>query len=154
MFIPHDLEKLLESLREFSIIVEGKKDKKALNALGIYDVIEISGKSFLDFVKFLKRNKKYLILTDFDEEGEKKNKILLRLLSKEGFSFDSNLRKRIKKIFKIRKIEELIKISKLKEDVYHGKISSINYKVFNRSRFYRRWCSREARCYWGNIWPN
>jgi 5S rRNA maturation endonuclease (ribonuclease M5) len=151
MFIPQNLEELLDSLRDTYIVVEGKKDKKAFNSLGIFNVFDISGKSIESFIELLKKDKKYVILTDFDEEGEQKNKEIRNILEKNKFKINLKLRKIVKNSFGISKIEELIKFSKLKEDVYYGKISTIDYKIFNRSRFYRKWFSRKTRCDWSNI---
>ena len=154
MFIPHNPEKLLDSLRKVTIIVEGKRDKQALEKLGVTDVLDISGKPIEKLVKELDKNKKYVILTDFDEEGELKNKELCGYLERHKFRLNLRLRRTIKNSFGITEIEELIKFSKLKEDVYYGKVSTINNKIFNRSRFYRKWCSRETRRNWSNIWSN
>jgi len=154
MFIPHNPEKLLDVLRGSSIIVEGKRDKIALRALGVINVFDISGRSLDDFIKTLKKDKKHIVLTDFDKEGEKKNKKICKILEKNKFKLDLRLRQRIKNSFGITKIEELIRFSKLKEDDYHGKISTVNDKIPNRSRFYRKWCSRETRRNWSNIWSD
>jgi len=154
MFIPQNLVELLDSLRETYIVVEGKKDKKAFNSLGVFNVFDISGKSLEEFVELLKKDKKYVILTDFDEEGERKNKQICKFLERKRIKIDLKLRKTVKNSFGISKIEELIRFSKLKEDVYYGKISTVNYKIFNRSRFYRKWFSRKTRCDWGNIWSD
>jgi len=151
MFIPQNLEELLDSLRETYIVVEGKNDKKAFNSLGIFNVFDISGKPLEEFTELLKKDKKYVILTDFDEEGERKNKQICKFLERKRIKIDLKLRKIVKNSFGISKIEELIKFSKLKEDVYYGKISTIDYKIFNRSRFYRKWFSRKTRCNWSNI---
>jgi len=154
MFIPHNPEKLLDVLRESTIIVEGKKDREALMGLEITNIFDISGKSFDVFIETLKKEKKYVVLTDFDEEGERMNKKICKFLEKNKFKFDLRLRQHVKNSFGITKIEELIKFSKVKEDDYHGKISTIDYKIFNRSRFYRKWYSRKTRCDWSNIWSD
>jgi len=154
MFIPHNPEKLLDSLREATVIVEGKRDKEALKSLGLGNIFDISSRPLDVFIRLLDRKKKCVVLTDFDREGNKKNRIICNFLEKNGLTPNSRLRKLIKNSFGVTKIEELIKFSKLKEDVYHGKISTIDYKVFNRSRFYRKWCSRETRRDWGNIWSD
>jgi 5S rRNA maturation endonuclease (ribonuclease M5) len=154
MFIPCNPEKLLGIFKDVTIIVEGKRDKKALNSLGLNDVIEVSGKPIEELIKSLKKDQKHVILTDFDGEGEKKNKIICEFLERNKLSFNPRLRQAFKNSFGITRIEELNKLSKLKEDVYHGKISTINYKVLNRSGIYRKWCSRKTRCDWSNIWPD
>jgi 5S rRNA maturation endonuclease (ribonuclease M5) len=154
MIIPHNPEKLLDIFKDVTIIVEGKRDKKALNFIGLNRVIDISGKSIEKLVGLLKKDQKHVVLTDFDGEGEKKNKIICEFLERNKFSFNQRLRQVFKNSFGITRIEELNKLSKLKEDVYHGKISTINYKIFNRSGIYREWCSRKTRCDWSNIWSD
>jgi 5S rRNA maturation endonuclease (ribonuclease M5) len=154
MLIPHNPERLLELIRGLTIVVEGKRDKEALNKIGISDVIDISGAPLESFVEKLDKNKEYVILTDYDSEGERKYKEICKLLQKLKFRLNLRFRRLFKSSFGVTKIEELIKISKIKEDGYNGKISTINYKIFNRSRFYRRWCSRKTRCDWGNFWSN
>jgi 5S rRNA maturation endonuclease (ribonuclease M5) len=154
MFIPCNPEKLLDVFKDVTIIVEGKNDKKALTSIGLKNVVEISGKPIERVVDSLEKNQKHVVLTDFDREGEKKNKIIRGFLEKNKLSFNPRLRRTFKNSFGIMEIEELNKLSKLKEDVYHGKISTINYKVLNRSGIYRKWCSRKTRCDWGNIWTD
>jgi len=154
MFIPHNPERLLELARDSVIIVEGKRDKKALNTLGVSNVLDISGNSIDALIEKLDRNKRHIVLTDYDKEGERKNKEICKLLQKLKFKINLRFRRLVKSYFGITKIEELIKFSRIKEDDYHGKISTINYKIFNRSRFYRKWCSRETRRDWGNIWSD
>jgi 5S rRNA maturation endonuclease (ribonuclease M5) len=154
MFIPHNPEKLLDILRDTAVIVEGKRDQIALKELEIENIFTISGENIEDFTEKLDSNYNYVVLTDFDEEGEMKNKKICKILERVKLKFNPKLRCLVKDFFGVTKIEELIKFSKSKEDVYHGKISTINYKIFNRSRFYRKWCSRKTRCDWGNIWSD
>jgi len=154
MFTFHEPEKLIQDLNEFSIIVEGKRDKEALEKLGIRDIFVISGKSIDNFIDTLPKDRKYIVLTDFDKEGERKMKKIHDLLLKNKFVLNKKLRLSVKNLFRIVKIEELRKISKFKEDVYHGKISTIDYKILNRSRIHRKWCSREARRNWSYFWSN
>ncbi|MBL7169769.1 MAG: toprim domain-containing protein [Candidatus Aenigmarchaeota archaeon] len=154
MFTFHRIEKLVEDLSDFSLIVEGKRDKIALEKIGLTNIFTLSGKAVDKFIETLPTNRKYVILTDFDKEGELLESKIYEIMSKNKFSLNKRLRLSIKNSFGITKIEELRKISKIKEDVYYGKISAINYKIFNRSRFLRRWCSREARRYWSDFWSN
>lgn len=154
MFIPHDLDKILDKLKDFSLIVEGKRDKNVLEALDFTNIFAISGKSIDTFFNTLPKNHKYVVLTDFDSEGERKKEKIYKLFEKNKMSFNPNLRLNVKNFFKVVKIEELAQLLKLKEDVYHGKVSSINYKVFNRSEFYRKWRGRKTRCNRSNIRSN
>ncbi|MBD3156142.1 MAG: toprim domain-containing protein [Candidatus Aenigmarchaeota archaeon] len=154
MFNFHAIEKLVENLLDFSVIVEGKRDRLALERMGFSDIFTISGDSIESFVEKLPRENKYVILTDFDREGEKLNLSLSEIMFKNNFEINNRLRKSVKGCFGVTQIEELIKFSKIMEDVYYGKISTINYKIFNRSKIFRRWSSREARRHWGGFWSN
>jgi 5S rRNA maturation endonuclease (ribonuclease M5) len=154
MFNFHAIEKLVEDLLGFSVIVEGKRDKLALEKIGLTDIFTISGKSVDNFVEKLPKDGKYVILTDFDNEGELLSSRLSEIMSKNSFKINNRLRNSFRGCFGITQIEELIKVSKIKEDVYYGKVSTINYKIFNRSKIFRRWSSREARRHWSSFWTN
>lgn len=104
-------EKLLIGLRNSDtlIIVEGKKDRKALERAGLDNIIEISGKSPEKVVDIV--NDKQLqvaILTDYDREGIKQYKRLKALFQGNGIKTDDNLRKNFKRVFHINTIEEFV----------------------------------------------
>jgi len=152
MFTSHQTEKFIDRLSDFSIIVEGKRDKKTLETLELDDIFDISGKPTDCFIESLPENRNYIILANFDKEGELLRSKICELFFKHKLKFNSNLRKFFKVFFGMTQIEE--SISKIEEDVYHGKISTINYKIFNRSGFHRRWCGGETRCYRSNFRTN
>lgn len=52
------------------ILVEGKRDIKALNRLGIENVHSIDKPIYLIIENIAKRNKEVIILTDFDRTGK------------------------------------------------------------------------------------
>jgi 5S rRNA maturation endonuclease (ribonuclease M5) len=134
MFTTHDHEKLISKLQHFSIIVEGKRDEKALKLLNLQDIIPISGKSLEEFMQSLPKNTEYVVLTDFDREGELKKRRIYRFFEAERIKYHPELRGEFKKLFKVVKIEELNK----RGDVQYGKDSSIYDKILNRSKFHRR----------------
>ncbi len=154
MFTFHNIEKLLEDLLDFSVIVEGKRDKLALEKLGLTDIFTISGKPIEELVEGLPKDRKYIILTDFDKEGELLKSDIKRFMSKNGFRVNDRLRISVKNSFDIIQIEELKKISKIMEDDYYGKISTINYKIFNRSKVLHRRRGGETRCDRRGFWTN
>jgi len=110
---------LIEAINEFSnlvkksgnilFIVEGKKDKKALLNLGIKNILDISGRRLTDIVDcILSSNfRQIVVLTDFDREGKKKHKILVKLFEINGIKVNSQLRRKFISLFKIHKIEEI-----------------------------------------------
>lgn len=120
------LYKFIERLRDFSkenlIVVEGKKDKKILEELGIkniYTIREILNKeSFNGF-------KKVLILTDNDKKGRKLYKNLKYIFESDGIIVNEKFRIQFYKIFKINKVEYLNKkINRIKFylDYYDGNL--------------------------------
>lgn len=89
-------------------IVEGKNDKKALEHFNIKNILEISGKQ-LDRVADIVKNKweSAVILTDYDEEGMRQYDRLKKLLTTNGIKINDEIRRGLKRVFFINKIEEL-----------------------------------------------
>jgi 5S rRNA maturation endonuclease (ribonuclease M5) len=84
------IEKLKKS--ESLIIVEGKKDREALNKLGIYRVETLDGRPIYKLVEDISlKTKKVIILTDLDKEGKifyhqiKHNLQKKKILIEDGF---------------------------------------------------------------------
>ena len=107
------IEKILEELREKNkeapIIVEGIKDKIALQSLGITgEIITINaGKSLTDFGDSISaRYREIIILTDWDERGRKICAILIKNLSGR-VKCDTETRKLLAKYVHVRKVEGL-----------------------------------------------
>ena len=99
------VEKLFKySLTNPLIIVEGKRDEEALRLFGFNRIIKISGKPLEEVVR--KVDEKVAILTDFDEEGRKIKRELVRMFERKGVKVDNYLRRLIRS-FGITKIEEL-----------------------------------------------
>ncbi|MEK6841072.1 MAG: toprim domain-containing protein, partial [Nanoarchaeota archaeon] len=53
------------------ILVEGKRDVKALNKLGLLNVSSIDKPIYLLIEDLARKNKEVIILTDFDPQGRK-----------------------------------------------------------------------------------
>jgi 5S rRNA maturation endonuclease (ribonuclease M5) len=82
-----------ERIQEFencTVIVEGKKDRKALEALGFSKVI-ILNKPLYEIVESIKE-KRVLLLTDLDKEGKQIYSKLKKDLDKRGIIVDDCLR--------------------------------------------------------------
>jgi 5S rRNA maturation endonuclease (ribonuclease M5) len=156
MLLSSKINSLSSILGEDLNIVEGIKDRTALNKFGVNNVFEISGKPLSEIADILhaKDIKAVTILTDFDEDGEHKKSQLTNYLSHVGIKINSFARKRIQTLFRIHKIEELAQFTKFMEDDYTGKVSSIYDKVFNRSRIYSRWRGGKTRRHRGDIWTD
>ncbi|MBD3210324.1 hypothetical protein GF318_02995 [Candidatus Micrarchaeota archaeon] len=63
------MEKLLQKIRKGPVFVEGKKDREALEALGVKNILTISGNLRLSCRK-LKNAERVFVLTDLDRRGD------------------------------------------------------------------------------------
>ncbi|MEK6835798.1 MAG: toprim domain-containing protein [Nanoarchaeota archaeon] len=89
------------------IIVEGKKDKIALNKLGIENVNSINEPIYLVIEKLVNHNKEIIILTDLDREGKKIYAKLKHEFQRYGIKINNKYRKFLIKHTKITQIEGL-----------------------------------------------
>ncbi len=107
------IEKIKEEIEEdkLIIIVEGKKDKAALNNLGVKDSIFIlNGKDIWNRLEEIANNnqeKHILILTDFDKEGKKLYGKITKDLERLGMKINKKYREFFQKRTKISQIEGL-----------------------------------------------
>ncbi|MBU0898562.1 MAG: toprim domain-containing protein [Nanoarchaeota archaeon] len=97
-----DTEKLLaivNKIKENIIIVEGRNDIKALEAVSLSakNIIAINGRSLIKVVEQIanKKVKEVVILTDFDEKGKELAAELTKLL--QAYKIHPN--KRLRKLF-------------------------------------------------------
>ena len=86
------LEDWISELRNCNklIIVEGKKDKEALERLGIKNIITFSNSPFFHIEKI--NEKEVIILTDLDNSGKKLYSVLRNELQKRGVKIDRKFR--------------------------------------------------------------
>ena len=109
-----EISRILEELkkeRDAIILVEGKRDREVLMTLGVSSrILQISQKKIYDLtLDLVKKKKKIIILTDFDEEGT----VLFRKYRKElevlGAVVDTRYYRELKFYLKkfIKSIEEL-----------------------------------------------
>ena len=118
-----ELLKVLEENKGRQVIVEGKRDKKALCSLNFTNVITIE-KGMYETIEKIK-GKEVLILTDYDSEGKQIAKKLNTLLQHLGYKVDRETRRKIGLLFtklRIKKIEEL-------RGVIYGKTCASNFKI-------------------------
>lgn len=89
MIGPDLLKEFLESLGESLILVEGRKDKAALAALGVCErnIVELkTGLSLLETVEALSGEKDVVILTDMDRAGKGLRRRLLMMFPQYGIT--------------------------------------------------------------------
>jgi 5S rRNA maturation endonuclease (ribonuclease M5) len=100
------IEKIRQS--EKLIIVEGKKDRIALEKLGIKKIIELNKKPLYFIIeKIVQEYKECIILTDLDKEGKKLYGKLNSALIRYGIKVDNQFRDFLFKNTKLRQIEGL-----------------------------------------------
>lgn len=88
------------------IVVEGKKDKKALGKLGIKNIIELNKKPLFEIIEDIAgKNKNCVILTDLDKKGRELYGKLNSGLQSFGVKVDNSFRNFLFKETKLRQIE-------------------------------------------------
>lgn len=92
------------------VIVEGRKDKNALNKLGIRNIIELNKKPLFSIVEEAAGQKECIILTDLDRKGRELYGKLNSGLQERGVKVDNRLRNFLFKSTKLRQIEGILKL--------------------------------------------
>ena len=93
-----DLKNDLAAYFDYAIIVEGRKDAAALEALGFEHVYQINltsvsiGERVEQIASRVGKKRKICILTDFDKKGKQLYLLLKRLFQEQGARLDSSLR--------------------------------------------------------------
>lgn len=106
-----NLEIIRENLSEikdnnYLVIVEGKKDKKALSYFGIEKIMPLDNKPLFKIVEEI-NEKDVVILTDLDAEGKKLFNKFRYQLQRRGIRLHNNIRNSLFKT-KLRNVEGLI----------------------------------------------
>ncbi len=101
------MDKFIEKLKNSKklIIVEGPKDKKALEQLGIKNIITLKKPLFSVVEEVALKTKECIILTDLDPTGKRLYSTLSRDLKKHGVKVDKSFREYLFKETKLRQIE-------------------------------------------------
>ena len=161
-----ELVDLTSKLRDKVIIVEGKKDKRALYSLGLRNIIAINGKPLVDVAdevdRIVRDGKSVVILTDFDREGRKLAARLRVLLQRLKIHPNTRLRKMLMSFGKNNvesltpqlfgvaehKIEDFGTGNGVPADLnrgdYHVKVSTNFNKIHNQGSHKGEGSSREA----------
>lgn len=130
------LEEIVNELQDKAVVVEGKKDVRALEALGLNHVIPINGRPLVELIPLLE-GKEVVILTDFDSEGRRIAARLRRLLQGYKIRFSPRLRGKLmslrrNRVEDLRKLaSELGQVKKIRGDT-HGEISANINKVCDK----------------------
>ncbi|MEK6922089.1 MAG: toprim domain-containing protein [Nanoarchaeota archaeon] len=106
------IEKIKQEIEEQKIIilVEGKKDKAALETFQLKDIIILNGKDIWNRLEALAqehKGKEVLILTDFDSEGKKLYGKITKDLERLGMRVNKKYREFFQKRTKLSHVEGL-----------------------------------------------
>ncbi len=103
-----ELKNTLEELKKDKRkkIVEGKKDKEALEEFQVTQIEEINPKP-LRQVTSNTEEKEVIILTDYDDTGKKLSSELIDLYRAEGIKTDLSYKKKLGKLKGISEIQEI-----------------------------------------------
>lgn len=98
----HKLTELLNEIQKaidenHIVIVEGAKDKKALEQLGFQNIIVLHGRAFYKKIEEIltmtsKFGKEVIILTDLDRKGKQFYTAIKKELTREGIKINDRLR--------------------------------------------------------------
>ncbi len=103
-----EFNRIIEKIKILNtlIIVEGKKDRNALNNMGIKNIIELNKKPLYQIVEEISNsNEECIILTDLDKKGKELYGRLNSDLQIRGVKVNNKLREFLFKNTKIRQIE-------------------------------------------------
>jgi 5S rRNA maturation endonuclease (ribonuclease M5) len=140
-----ELSKVLDYLKEDdrTKIVEGEKDKRALEYFGITNVRMIHGNSLPRLTSSIKNDA--ILLVDFDRTGRILARKIADLLRNESIHVDLDYRRNLRRYAKINNIEELVvKYNNLEEKIR----SDLYGKNLHRYSKVRSLCSLRDR--WGS----
>jgi 5S rRNA maturation endonuclease (ribonuclease M5) len=116
-----ELESVIQEMEDFvdAIIVEGIRDKEALEELGITkEIVMCSSKPDTEFIDYLcSRHKKVTILTDYDRAGKAFNKKLSARLERAGIKVENQYRGRIGRILGLRGMRCIESVNGLKKRI-------------------------------------
>ncbi len=94
------LEEWLKELRKVSessaVIVEGKRDRQALQKLGIKNIFTLEGKRLTDLPDLLEGFEKVVLLFDLDKHGERINSKVKEILTKQGYILIEDFREELR----------------------------------------------------------
>lgn len=114
-----ELESVIREMDDFvdAIVVEGVRDKAALEGLGVTkEIVTCASKPDTWFIDYLhSRHKRVTILTDYDKAGKKFNKKLTARLEHAGIKVENQYRGRIGRILGLRGMRDIESVNSLKK---------------------------------------
>ena len=167
-----DIQRVLDELKDEILIVEGRKDVKALRSLGLEHIMPVNSrpieKVVTDMESLMEKHKsrEVIVLTDFDRAGRRLASRFNLALQSRKIHANSRIRRDVMNLG-IKKIEEMASmpplerrmsrksevsgITKLMERDDHGQIGTNFYEVRGKSLHKGKRDNREARRHRGDI---
>ncbi|MEM4208287.1 MAG: toprim domain-containing protein [Candidatus Bilamarchaeaceae archaeon] len=109
------IENTLSELRQNLVLVEGKRDKEALESLGCKDVIAVAGRK--NQIRDIVSAKKVIVATDLDQAGNELAKMIKEELEGD-MQVDCETRIKLAKLLQFRYFEDIKKrYEKVKDEV-------------------------------------
>ena len=106
-----ELLQLIKRLEGKAVIVEGKKDRRALEELGVTNIFSLNSPLFSVVEEVAAKFGEAAVLTDLDREGKQLYGKLSKDLKKSGVKVDDSLRNFLFKKTKLRQIEGLLSLA-------------------------------------------
>ena len=89
-----------------TVVVEGKKDARALNSFGVFKIFTLSKKPLYAVVEEIAaKSKEVVILTDFDKQGKALYGKLKSYFQRQGCEVDNYFREFLQKNFRFSHVE-------------------------------------------------
>ncbi|MCS7262559.1 MAG: toprim domain-containing protein [Aquificaceae bacterium] len=90
------IEKLREFSQEGAVLVEGKRDRQALQRYHIKHLFTLEGKRLSDLPELLEGFEKVALLFDLDPQGEKIKSKVKQILTKQGYILTEEFREELR----------------------------------------------------------
>ncbi len=100
------VKSLSEASKTSAVLVEGKRDKWALESLGVKNIFTIAGIRLTDLPDLLEGFSNVILLFDLDKHGESLFKKARLILSREGYILIEDYREKLKE-FGITCVEDI-----------------------------------------------
>lgn len=92
------LKRLREASKRNAVLVEGKRDRRALQSLGVKNIFTLEGKRFSDLPDLLEGFEGIILLFDLDKHGERINSKVKEILASQGYILIEDFREELKEL--------------------------------------------------------
>ncbi|MCS6957793.1 MAG: toprim domain-containing protein [Aquificaceae bacterium] len=90
------MDRLRNASKDSAVLVEGKRDKRALQKYGIKNIITLEGKRFTELPDLLEGFSRVILLFDLDKHGERIKEKVKEILTKQGYILIEEFREELR----------------------------------------------------------